>query len=129
MQRHTIIISNLNFKAMNENTLGMVLFLVAGAVTFGVTYVYYTTRNRERMALIEKNADPSILKSGSNGGFKLSSIKFGMLLMGIGLGILFGSILEATTVLKEEVAYFSMIFLFGGAGLFASYFVGKKLQK
>jgi ABC-type Fe3+-siderophore transport system permease subunit len=114
---------------MNDNVLGMVFFLVSGAVIFGVLFVYYTTRNRERMALIEKNADPSILKSGPNGSFKFSAIKFGMLLMGIGLGILFGSILQATTVLKEEVAYFSMIFLFGGAGLFSSYFVVRKLQK
>lgn len=120
---------NVNCKAMNENAIPIILFIVSGAVIFGVMYVYYTTRNRERMALIEKNADPSILKSGSNGSFRLFPIKFGMLLMGIGLGILFGSILQATTVLKEEVAYFSMIFLFGGTGLFASYFVGKKLQK
>ena len=114
---------------MDENVIPIIFFIVAGAVIFGVLYVYYTTRNRERMALIEKNADPSILKSVPNGSFRLFSIKFGMLLMGIGLGILFGSILQATTVLKEEVAYFSMIFLFGGAGLFASYFVGRKLQK
>jgi hypothetical protein len=114
---------------MNENAVAVFFFIITGAVLFGVMYVYYTTRNRERMALIEKNADPSILKPGSNGGFKLFAIKFGMLLMGIGLGILVGNILTATTVLKEEVAYFSMIFLFGGAGLFTSYFVGKKLQK
>lgn len=114
---------------MSEETVGIVFFIVTGAVIFGTLYVYYTTRNRERMALIEKNADPSILKSESNGSFRLFPIKLGMLLMGIGLGILMGSILEATTVLQEEVAFFSMIFLFGGAGLFASYFVGSKLHK
>jgi hypothetical protein len=124
-----IINENLNFYAMSENVVAVLFFIVTGAVLFGVMYVYYTTRNRERMALIEKNADPSILKSGSNGSFKLSAIKFGMLLMGVGLGILAGSILNTTTVLGEEVAFFSMVFLFGGAGLFASYFVGKKLQK
>jgi len=114
---------------MSENVVGVIFFIISGAVLFGVMYVYYTTRNRERMALIEKNADPSILKSGSNGSFKLFAIKFGMLLMGVGLGILAGSILDKTTVLGEEVAFFSMVFLFGGAGLFTSYFVGKKLQK
>ena len=124
-----IINENLNFKAMSENVVGVIFFIISGAVLFGVMYVYYTTRNRERMALIEKNADPSILKPGSNGSFKLFAIKFGMLLMGIGLGILSGSILNTTTVLGEEVAFFSMVFLFGGAGLFTSYFVGKKLQK
>ena len=124
-----IINENLNFKAMSENVVGVFFFVITGAVLFGIMYVYYTTRNRERMALIEKNADPSILKPGSNGSFKLFAIKFGMLLMGIGLGILAGSILNTTTVLGEEVAFFSMVFLFGGAGLFTSYFVGKKLQK
>ena len=124
-----IINENLNFKAMSENVVGVFFFVITGAVLFGIMYVYYTTRNRERMALIEKNADPSILKPGSNGSFKLFAIKFGMLLMGIGLGILSGSILNTTTVLGEEVAFFSMVFLFGGAGLFTSYFVGKKLQK
>ena len=113
---------------MDENSVGVVFIIVCGAVIFGVLYVYYTTRNRERMSLIEKNADPSILKSESNGGFRLFPIKLGMLLMGIGIGILFGSILHATTVLQEEVAFFSMIFLFGGAGLFGSYFVGRKMK-
>ena len=113
----------------DDAMIAITLFIISGAVIFGVLYVYYTTRNRERMALIEKNADPSILKSESNGSFRLFPIKFGMLLMGIGLGILFGSILHATTILQEEVAFFSMIFLFGGTGLFGSYFVGRKLQK
>jgi hypothetical protein len=81
------------------------------------------------MAMIEKNADPSILKSESNGMFRMFPIRFGMLLIGIGLGILFGSILQTITLIKEEVAYFSMIFLFGRAGLFSSYFVGRKLTK
>jgi hypothetical protein len=114
---------------MSEETMGAVFFIVSGAVIFGVLYVYYTTRNRERMALIEKNADPSIFKSEPTGNFRFFPIKFGMLMMGVGLGILIGSIIKATTIIEEEIAYFSMIFLFGGAGLFSSYFVGKKLQK
>ncbi len=114
---------------MNETLVPMVFFIVTGAVVFGVLYVYYTTRNRERMALIEKNADPAILKACCNGHTRLFPIKFGMLLMGIGLGMLAGSILEATTGMKDEVAYFSMIFLLGGTGLFASYFIGRKISK
>jgi ABC-type Fe3+-siderophore transport system permease subunit len=113
---------------MNDNIVPLVFFVVSGAVVFGVLYVFYTTRNRERMALIEKNADPSILKSESKGSFRLFPIKFGMLLMGVGLGILFGSILKSITMIEEEIAYSSMVFLFGGAGLFASYFVGRKLH-
>jgi hypothetical protein len=45
---------------------------------FAIVYVYFTTRNKERMALIEKGADPKLFKSEpkvsnyssiSNGGF------------------------------------------------------------
>ena len=53
------------------------------------------------------------------------TLKFGMLFVGIAVGILLGNILEVSTQLEEEVAYFSMVFLFGGAGLIINYFVEK----
>jgi hypothetical protein len=52
-----------------------------------------------------------------------------MLFVGVAIGILLGNILEYTTPLDEEVAYFSMIFLFGGAGLIINYFLEKKNEE
>ena len=49
-----------------------------------------------------------------------------MLAIGIGTGILIASILESYTVLDEEVAYPSMIFLFGGLFLVANAMIEKK---
>lgn len=96
---------------------------------FGVAYFYYTSRHRERMALIEKNADASIFRMEPVNILKKFSIKLGMLFMGVGLGILVGNILEVTTRLEDGVAYMAMIFIFAGAGLVSSYFVARRIKE
>lgn len=104
-----------------------------GAV-FGMVYVYLTTRHRERIALIEKGASPEVFKNTFSGSWssKLSSftLKLGLASVGIALGIISGSILFAIIPgLQEEVAMFSMIFLFGGSAMIASYFLERKLAQ
>ena len=97
---------------------------------FGIIYVFFTTRNKERLALIEKGADASLFtsnrKSSSN---KTFALKIGMFLVGIALGLLLGNVIAETTRLKEEVAYFSMTFLCGGLSLIIFYFIEKKMMK
>lgn len=112
----------------DEALMTIVFFLTFFGSIFGVAYFFYTTRNRERLALIEKNADPSILKTEPVMLFKKLSIKLGMLFIGGGFGVLVGNILTVTTRLEEPVAYLSMIFMFAGAGLVSSYFVARKIQ-
>jgi hypothetical protein len=93
------------------------------SIIFGFVYavIYLGVRRKERMALLEKGVDASHFV----GDTKTTSgtLKFGMLFVGIAVGILLGNILEVATQLEEEVAYFSMVFLFGGAGLIINYFV------
>jgi hypothetical protein len=101
---------------------------------FGILYVYFTTRNKERLALIEKGADASLFNTGKrfNGGKRFSNattLKIGMFLAGIALGLLLGNVIAETTRLKEEVAYFSMTFLCGGLSLIVFYFIEKKMIK
>lgn len=81
------------------------------------------------MALIEKNADPALFKSKPKGTFRTFVIKLGMLFAGAGLGTLVGNILDQTTGLTSASSYVSMIFLFSGAGLVASYYISKKALK
>ena len=114
---------------MGETITAIVFFVTGFAAFFGIMYIFYTTRNRERLALIEKNADPSILKPESKGTLKTFTIKLGMLFGGAGIGTLIGNIVASTTSLDDHAAYVSMIFLFSGAGLVASYFIAKKVQK
>ncbi len=113
---------------MHEGFVGIMFFLTFFGTIFGVLYFYFTTRNRERLALIEKNADPALFKTEPTNIFKKFSIKIGMLFIGGGLGVLVGNILTVSTRLEEPVAYLSMIFMFAGAGLILSYFVARRVD-
>jgi hypothetical protein len=111
-----------------EPLIGFIAFF---AMIFGIMYLFFTTRNKERMALIEKGADASLFNTGKThvswfnwGKFAL---KTGMLLIGVGLGIIAGAILDNLDVLPAEPAgYFSMIFIFGGLALVIFYLIDRR---
>ena len=94
------------------------------AVIFGIFYVYITARNKERMSMIDKGADASMFVTKRN--YYAMTLKLGMLLVGVAIGILLGSIIDQYTTLPEEVGYFSMIFLFGGIALIVNSLMEKK---
>lgn len=109
----------------------LIAFIALFATVFGIMYVHYTTRNKERLALIEKGADASLFNTGKEGKKPFSwnkfTLKMGMLLIGIGLGIIAGAIFESANVFPgEEAGYFSMIFVFGGLALVLFYLIDRK---
>lgn len=87
--------------------------------------VFLVHRHKERQALIEKGMDLSSLVVDKKCS-TLESLKYGILLIGLAIGILIGNILDAYTGLNEEVSYFSMIFLFGGIALLLFYTMARK---
>jgi len=109
----------------------LIAFIAFFAMIFGLVYIHYTTRNKERMALIEKGADASLFNTGKEGKISISwgkfTLKAGMFLTGIGLGIIAGAILESASAFPSEVAgYFSMILIFGGLALVLFYLIDRK---
>ena len=105
---------------MIELTPVLVLLVIFGFI-YGV--VHLGVRKKERMAMLERGADPSVFHDNRPG---MAGIRYGLLLIGVAVGILLGNIIEATTCLEAEVAYFSMIFFFGGLALVISYFLEKQ---
>jgi len=112
----------------------VVVFISLFAVIFGIFYLHYSTRNKERLALIEKGADASIFFSAKAAQKKLSVpiwkiliLNIAVLLIGIGTGIFTGAIIEAYTIINDGVAYAGSIFLMAGVGLFVGFTLSKKL--
>lgn len=104
-----------------EIVVPVVLFLSVAAVL--ITFRKFT--NEERVALIEKGGDAKMFQTNSN---KNLPLRFSLLFIGAGFGLFMGSILSGM-FREDDVAYFSMIFVFGGLGLLASYLIEKKSEK
>jgi hypothetical protein len=111
---------------MLELTPVLVLLVIFGAI---VAIVYLSIRKKERMAMMEKGVDASMFFTPQKRNSY--ALKYGLLLIGVALGILIGNILATTTAFmyEKEAAYFSMIFLFGGLALVIYYFMAKKMAK
>ncbi len=94
--------------------------------TFGslivLAYLYFSSRNRERMALIERGQDASIFYKNSQDR-RSRSLKNGMLAILTGIGLFAGNVLEKLHIIDGVTAYFSMVLIFGGVGLIAYYYM------
>lgn len=104
------------------------LFICTFAMIFGIRYFI----NKEKMAMIERGIDPGLQKATPK---PFLSLKFGLLLVGLGIGLLvalfsvrgiFGTELTNGEDDQAVAVYFGCIGIFGGLGLIVSYFVEKK---
>lgn len=113
---------------MSGELVAITLFIGAFAMIFGIRYL----SNKEKMAMIERGIDPGLQRSTPK---PFLSLKFGLLLVGLGIGLLvalftvigvFGSEMTNGEEGQAVAIYFGCIGIFGGLGLITSYFVEKK---
>jgi F0F1-type ATP synthase assembly protein I len=109
---------------MEESIMGIIWFMLFSIGLIVMVIFLRKFTNIERMALIEKGEKPFQAQE-SNTSIPL---RFSLLFIGFGLGLLIGYFLDSTFHM-EEVAYFSMIFVFGGAGLGLAYIIEEKKAK
>ncbi|GGH12215.1 MULTISPECIES: DUF6249 domain-containing protein [Pedobacter] len=104
------------------------LFLGAFAMVFGIRYL----SNKEKMAMIERGLNPGVGKSAPK---PYLSLKFGLLLVGLGIGLLvalftvrglFGSDMTNNEEGQSVAIYFGCLGIFGGLGLITSFVIEKK---
>ncbi|NTW25213.1 MAG: hypothetical protein HGA37_10960 [Lentimicrobium sp.] len=105
---------------MNEFLIPATVF----ATIYGI--VYLLIRRKERMALLDRGLDPMSFEKKSD---DFSSLKYGLLFTGIGLGLILANILVSTGVMEREAAYFSLVSLFGGIALIVDYILEIRISK
>lgn len=129
------------------------IVLVVGIITFGIYKLFELfARRKERMAMIEKFSegitpqlprgntfDIRILKDLSGGSW---SIRIGMLLLGVGLGVTIATIVDLAVSPYDhdrelyyqfrntlDVLYPACAAVFGGLGLVVAYLIEQKNEK
>ncbi len=109
----------------------VIILPVIFGVIFAIAYLYFSTRNKERLALIEKGADASIFVHGKERAvpiWKIIILNLALLLIGIGIAIFVASFMVNTLDVEEEVAYPGSIFLIAGIGLLVGFTMTKRLE-
>jgi hypothetical protein len=104
------------------------LFISVSLVVFGISYYYFTTRYKERMAILEKGLPPDFFKGGTH--YLPLILTLGIVSIGISLGIVVGAFLNSLQI--EGAQYLMLpfaIFLFLGISLLVSYYILKATQK
>ena len=101
------------------------------AMIFGIVYI----RSRENMSMIEKGINPRVGKATPK---PFISLKYGLLFIGLGLGLLSAYLIDINMNHKavtpggevydkdNPAIYFALIAIGGGIGLVISYVVEKK---
>lgn len=105
------------------------IFICLGffAMVFGIVYM----QKRENLAMIEKGMNP---KEYANRPAPYRNLKWGLLLVGAGMGLLIAYILDQYILIRgekyyhhdNEAIYFALIAIGGGLGLISSYRVEKR---
>ena len=110
---------------MQESIMGILWFMLFSIGLIIMVIYLRKYMNVERMALIEKGENPFPPKRSNTS----IALRFSLILIGGGLGLLCAYFLDLAFHM-EEVAYFSMLFLFAGLGLGLSYVIEeRKLKK
>jgi hypothetical protein len=102
---------------------GIIISLGLFAMIFGIFYLH----KREKMAMVERGMDPRSYKAQPA---PYQNLKWGLLLIGAGLGLFLAYLLDNTVFTsnhnENEAIYFGLIAIFGGLGLVLSYRIEKK---
>jgi hypothetical protein len=111
---------------MDVAIMGTLIPIIISIGAF-ITLIYIRKfQNLERMSIIDKGLDPNLFKRETA---TAPTLRWALLMIGAGMGLLLGYFLDRAWDM-EEVAYFSMIFIFGGIGLGLAYIIDeKKMQQ
>jgi hypothetical protein len=104
---------------------GVIISLAMFAMVYGI--VHLNIRKKERLMLIQAGLDPDTFEKNAKPA--LTTVKLGMVLVAVGFGVLLANIIVKFNWMDRDAAYFSLVFLFGGISLLASYFLERKQIK
>ena len=106
----------------------LILLIIFGSITTLILgAVHLKNKNKERMTILEKGVDPSILREEFK-PVRNTNLKLGILFICIAIGIIAGYAIADIFYVPEAVAYFSSIFMLGGLGLLIGFYIDKKTE-
>ncbi len=114
---------------MEDFSLALIWLGFFASIFFG-WYYYLQARNKERMALIEKNTDVTEIFKVRQFRFRFPWLKLGMIITGVGFGFCVALAVRKSIGIQNlggemELAIFGFMMFFGGLGAVIGHFIEK----
>jgi len=104
----------------------IVFFIASAIIIITFMYLYFSTRHKERMSLIESGRDAGIFNENRKRQSGSNALKFGLFLVFIGLGVLVGVFMESTFNIPDASGVIPSILISGGLALLLYYRIMKR---
>jgi cbb3-type cytochrome oxidase subunit 3 len=122
---------------MSEEVILFVLFITFMVIVFLGWFIYLRTKNKERMALIERDKDVSEFYSHKKSSFSFPWLKIGVIATGFSIGWIIALVIAEVGLRKYDGSYFiqpepqvlGILFLFTSVSILVAYFVDKPKNK
>ena len=109
----------------------LVVLTIFGTL-FGIIYLYFSTRHKERMALIEKGVSADLFVTTRRRTavplYALLLVNIGLLAVGIGVGILLGQALHLSGM-DEDISMPASIFICIGVAQLVGFTISRRMDK
>ena len=104
-------------------TEAIIIPIMFGLVAF-IAYLFFNTRHKERMALIESGKDAGLFKGHQDPQY-MGALKWGLMLLCIGIGAGLGAFFDISGNHDGPFVTFPMVIGSGGLGLIIYYMIAK----
>jgi len=104
-------------------TTSAALLISISLVVFGIAYYFFTTRHKERMAIIETGQSPDLFKQ--KGQWLYFLLTLGIISIGIAFGIIAGAFVQQLVNTQDLWIMSSSILVFLGISLILCYLILK----
>lgn len=98
----------------------IVFFIASAIIIVTFMYLYFSTRHKERMSLIESGRDAGIFNEKQTKRIGSNALKYGLFLVFIGLGV-FSGITFSNMFRVDEIIILPSVLISGGLALLLYY--------
>ena len=118
---------------MKEGTAIFLLIIIFMMIIFAGWIIYLRTRNKERMALIERDKDVSDFYTRKRNNFSFPWLKIGVIATGFSIGWIIALVVSEVGLRKYDGSYYiqpepvilGILFFFTSVSILVAYFVDK----
>ena len=118
---------------MKEGIAIFLLIIIFMMIIFAGWIIYLRTRNKERMALIERDKDVSDFYTRKKNNFSFPWLKIGVIATGFSIGWIIALVVSEVSLRKYDGSYYiqpepvilGILFFFTSVSILVAYFVDK----